>query len=87
MDKRLLVGITSVAVLLAVGTADAQVSNPVPEPIVTGELSVETRTLARLPDTRTVHADDRDPASFARVGYVRDIADGRRFANDTRGFL
>src|SRR3954467_4721170 len=32
---------------------------------------------------------DRDvsPAGWARVSYVRDLPDGRRFVNDSRGFL
>jgi len=30
---------------------------------------------------------DVTPAGWARVGYVRDLPDGRRFANDSRGFL
>ena len=28
-----------------------------------------------------------NPAGWARVNYVRDLPDGRRFANDSRGFL
>jgi hypothetical protein len=28
-----------------------------------------------------------NPAGWARVSYVRDLPDGRRFANDSRGFL
>ena len=35
-----------------------------------------------------VRADqDVSPAGWARVSYVRDLPDGRRFANDSRGFL
>ena len=80
-------------VLLAVlalrvpGAIGAQVDNPIAAPIVIGGLSVEVADIARLPDTRTVHANDRDPGSYARVSYVRDLPDGRRFANDSRGFL
>ena len=45
--------------------------------------------LARLPDTRGIRPADQDvkPAGWARVNYVRDLPDGRRFANDSRGFL
>ena len=34
-------------------------------------------------------AADQDvtPAGWARINYVRDLPDGRRFANDSRGFL
>jgi hypothetical protein len=31
--------------------------------------------------------EDVNPAGWARVSYVRDLPDGRRFANDSRGFL
>ncbi len=30
---------------------------------------------------------DVSPSGWARVSYVRDLPDGRRFANDSRGFL
>ncbi|MEP6963785.1 MAG: PQQ-dependent sugar dehydrogenase, partial [Acidobacteriota bacterium] len=64
-------------------------SNPIPEPIVKKGLAVEIRDLARLPDTRGLRAADKDvaPAAWARVSYVRDLPDGRRFANDSRGIL
>src|SRR5204862_6439151 len=32
-------------------------------------------------------AQDVSPAGWARVSFVRDRPDGRRFANDSRGFL
>ena len=43
----------------------------------------------RLPDTRGLRPADQDvtPAGWARVSFVRDLPDGRRFANDSRGFL
>jgi glucose/sorbosone dehydrogenase len=43
----------------------------------------------RLPDTRGMRPLDQDvsPAGWARVSYVRDAPDGRRFANDSRGLL
>ncbi len=64
-------------------------SNPIPAPIVKRGLAVEIRELARLPDTRGVRSADEDvaPRGWARVSYVRDLPDGRRFANDSRGFL
>jgi len=64
-------------------------SNPIPAPIVKRGLAVEIRDLVRLPDTRGVRPLDQDvsPAGWARVSYVRDLPDGRRFANDSRGFL
>ena len=43
----------------------------------------------RLPETRGLRPADQDvkPAGWARVSFVRDLPDGRRFANDSRGFL
>ena len=70
--------------------AEAQItSNPIPEPIVKRGIAVEIRDVARLPDTRELHPADKDvsPSSWARVSYVRDLPDGRRFANDSRGYL
>src|SRR5688572_5104860 len=64
-------------------------SNPIPTPSVKRGLAVELRDLVRLPDTRGTRPLDQDvsPAGWARVSYVRDLPDGRRFANDSRGFL
>jgi hypothetical protein len=64
-------------------------SNPIPEPIVKRGLAVEVREIARLPDTRGMRpaAEDVSPAGRARINYVRELADGRRFVNDSRGFL
>src|SRR5207249_10359008 len=47
------------------------------------------KALVRLPDTRGIRPADQDvsPAGWARVSFVRDLPDGRRFANDSRGFL
>jgi Glucose / Sorbosone dehydrogenase len=63
-------------------------SNPIPAPITKRGLTVEIRDVVRLPDTRGLHpADDVMPAGWARVSFVRDLPDGRRFANDSRGLL
>jgi hypothetical protein len=72
------------------GAADVPItSNPIPEPIVKRGIAVEIKDVARLPDTRGVRSPDLDvaPSAWARVSYVRDLPDGRRFANDSRGFL
>src|SRR6266849_3407333 len=87
MHTRMLLGIIP---LLAIGTTHAQItSNPIPEPIVKRGIAVEVKDLVRLPDTRGLRPADQDvaPAGCARVIYVRDLPDGRRFANDSRGFL
>ena len=50
---------------------------------------VEIQDVARLPETRNLRPVDQDvtPSGWARVSFVRDLPDGRRFANDSRGFL
>jgi len=71
-----------------VGATHAQItSNPIPEPIVKRGIAVEIKDLVRLPDTRGLRPADQDvmPSGWARVSYVRDLPDGRRFANDSRG--
>ncbi len=77
---------------LALGVASAihaQITNPIQAPVVKRGLSVEVRDLVRLPETRSLRPADQDvvPAGWARVSFVRDLPDGRRFANDSRGFL
>ena len=79
--------------LLAIWTAHAVqgqiTANPIPEPIVKRGLAVEIKDLVRLPETRGMRPADQDvtPSGWARVSFVKDLADGRRFANDSRGFL
>ena len=79
----------SCLVLLASGATEAQVANPIPAPVEKRGLMVEIREVARLPDTRGLRPADQDvtPAGTARVSYIRDLPDGRRFVNDSRGFL
>ena len=50
---------------------------------------VQIQDVVRLPDTRGMRPLDQDvnPAGWARVQFVRDLPDGRRFTNDSRGFL
>jgi len=90
MRTRMLPGIIPLAAILTAGAADAPITrNPIPEPIVKRGLAVEIKDLVRLPDTRGIRPAEQDvmPAGWARVSYVRDLPDGRRFANDSRGFL
>src|SRR5262249_53576366 len=75
--------------LLAVWSAGARdwqvgapiVSSPMPAPIVKRGLTVQIRDLVRLPDTRGLRPLDQDvtPAGWARINFVRDLPDGRRF--------
>src|SRR5580765_3813975 len=64
-------------------------SNPIAAPIAKRGLAVEIQELVRLPDTRGMRPADQDvsPAGWARISYVRDLPDGRRFVNDSRGLL
>ena len=82
--------IVLVVAIWTAGAIEAQItSNPIPEPIVKKGLAVETKDVVRLPDTRGLRPAEQDvsPAGWARVSYVRDLPDGRRFANDSRGLL
>ena len=86
--SRLLV--LAIATLASAAAIHAQItSNPLPAPIEKRGLAVEIRDITRLPDTRAMLAAGQDvnPAGWARVSFVRDLPDGRRFTNDSRGFL
>jgi hypothetical protein len=61
--------------------------NPLPNPVDKQGLRVAVRDVARLPRTDDLLPDDQDQAGFARVSFYRETADGRRFANDSRGFI
>jgi len=90
MRIRMWLGIITLLAVRTVSAADVPItSNPIPEPIVKRGIAVEVKDLARLPDTRGLRPADQDvaPAAWARVSYVRDLPDGRRFANESRGFL
>jgi hypothetical protein len=82
---------TFVVFLLGVGAAHAifaQITtNPIPAPVEKRGLMVEIRDVVRLPQTRGKLPPEQDtnPAGWARVSFVRDAPDGRRFANDSRG--
>jgi hypothetical protein len=80
-----------ILLFLTIGTAlYAQItSNPLPAPVEKRGLMVEIRDFARLPESRGIRPADQDVAQsgYARVSYVRDLPDGRRFANDSRGVL
>ena len=80
----------SIAGALTLATVRAQItSNPIPAPIEKRGIAVEIQDVVRLPDTRGLRplSEDVNPAGWARVSFVRDAPDGRRFANDSRGRL
>ena len=89
MDKKLPLVLLLLCACSGAGLLYAQVTNPIPAPITKRGLGVEIRDVARLPDTRALRppAEDVNPAGWARITAVRDLPDGRRFANDQRGFL
>src|SRR5688572_14040965 len=89
MRARIPLVVVSLLTLAVAGAIHAQVANPIPAPVEKRGLMVEIRDVTRLPDTRGLRPADQDvvPAGWARVSYVRDLPDGRRFANDSRGFL
>lgn len=77
-------------VLGSASVASAQITaDPIKVPVEKRGLSVRIVDVARLPHTGNYRRpeEDRNPASWARVSFVRDTRDGRRFANDSRGFL
>ena len=76
--------------LLAFQRIDAQITaNPFPAPVEKRGVAVEIRDVVRLPETRGMRPADQDvnPSGWARISFVRDSPDGRRFVNDSRGFL
>jgi glucose/sorbosone dehydrogenase len=79
-----------IAIIAAAVVVRGQIkANPLPAPVEKKGLAVEIRDVVRLPDTRGMLAAGQDvnPAGWARVQFVRDLPDGRRFVNDSRGFL
>jgi hypothetical protein len=82
-----------VAGLVALASAAALrgqiLENPIVAPVEKRGLTVEIRDVVQLPDTRGLRPLDQDvsPAGRARPNYVRDLPDGRRFVNDSRGRL
>src|SRR4051794_7153136 len=82
-----------IGALGAVRALDAQsgpiTSNPLPAPVIKRGITVDIRDVVRLPDTRGMRPAEEDvvPAGWARINYVRELPDGRRFVNDSRGLL
>ena len=89
MRPRILLTIAIAIITTAVAIHAQITSNPLSAPVEKKGLAVEIRDLTRLPDTRSMLAAGQDvnPAGWARVQFVRDLPDGRRFVNDSRGFL
>ena len=84
------VALVAILGLVAFREINAQITaNPFPAPVEKRSLAVEIRDVVRLPDTRGMRPADQDvnPSGWARINFVRDAPDGRRFVNDSRGFL
>ena len=76
--------------LLAIQHVAAQITaNPFPAPVEKRGVAVEIRDVVRLPETRGMRPADQDvnPSGWARISFIKDSPDGRRFVNDSRGFL
>ncbi len=72
------------------GTVAAQITtNPLATPIPKRGLSVQVQEYTRLPDSREIRPKSEDVAQsgYARVSFVKDLPDGRRFVNDSRGVM
>jgi Glucose / Sorbosone dehydrogenase len=87
--RAVLLSLVAAFIALTVAVRAQITSNPIAAPIVKRGLAVEIQELVRLPDTRGMHPADQDvsPSGWARISYVRDLPDGRRFVNDSRGLL
>ena len=81
--------VVTLLMLAAAGSLQAQITDPIPAKLEKRGLAVEIRDVVRLPETRGMRPADQDvnPSGWARISYVRDLPDGRRFVNDSRGFL
>jgi hypothetical protein len=89
MRQRMRPIIVLVMAIAAVNTLAQITGNPIPERITKRGLQVEIKDVVRLPDTRGMRPADQDvtPRGWARISFVRDLPDGRRFVNDSRGVL
>ncbi len=67
----------------------AQLSNPIPQPIVKQGLRVQIQDLVQMPSTQGTLGSKTDytPGAGARINFMRESPDGRRFINDLRGQL
>lgn len=67
----------------------AQLSNPIPQPIVKQGLRVQIQDLVQMPSTQGTLGSKTDytPGARARINFLRESPDGRHFINDLRGQL
>ncbi|MBM3772986.1 MAG: PQQ-dependent sugar dehydrogenase [Acidimicrobiia bacterium] len=89
MPARTPVAVAGLVLAAASGLGGQIPTPPLPAGVEQRGLAVEVRDLVRLPQTRGLRPPDQDvnPSGWARVSFVRDLPDGRRFVNDSRGFL
>ena len=83
MRIRVSLVVVGVLAILAGNATRAQITgNRVVAPIVKKGLVVQIKDVVRLPETRGLRPADQDvvPAGWARVSYVRDLPDGRRYS-------
>src|SRR5688572_31499846 len=87
---RIRAAVIAVMSIVAFSAVHAQITaNPFPAPVEKRGIAVEIRDVVRLPRTLGMRPPDQDvnPAGWARVSFIRDAPDGRRFVNDSRGFI
>ena len=81
----------AVLILAAGGPAAvfAQLSNPIPQPIVKQGLRVQIQNVVQMPSTQATlgSKSDYSPGARARINFMSESPDGRRFVNDLRGQL
>src|SRR6185312_4305569 len=75
--------------LLANYAAAQQVTNPIPTPIVKGNVRIRIDNLVQMPSTTSSLGSkpDNSPGARARINFLRESPDGRLFVNDLRGQL
>jgi Glucose / Sorbosone dehydrogenase/Dockerin type I domain len=69
--------------------AVAQLSNPIPQPIVKENLRVRIQNIVQMPSTTGTLGSkvDNTPSARARINFLRESPDGRVWVNDLRGQL
>jgi hypothetical protein len=81
--------VVSAALLQHPAPSRAQLNNPIPQPITKQGLRVEIHDLVQMPSTQGTLGGkgDHSPGARARINFLEQSPDGRRFTNDLRGQL
>jgi hypothetical protein len=89
MPVRQMVWCAMIALLGMPAATHAQLTNPIPQPIVKGSLRVRIENLVQMPSTTGTLGTkaDHTPSARARINFLRESPDGRVWVNDLRGQL